>query len=461
MTRRLLLSYLSLTALVLLLLEVPLGVVYGRRERDNLASTARRDATALAVLAAQSLEHPPTHDLTSLAASYGAETGAEVAVYDRSGQTIVGFDPGEPPGDSEPDVGALIRAALAGRAMTSRRSDDAGPQLIAALPIQSERASLGAVLVAVPAGSTDSRVARAWMALAAFAAALLGLAVMVGFLLARSLTAPLVSLQRTAQRLGGGDLDARARSIGPSEIVALADEFNAMADRVRHLVEAQRRFVADASHQLRTPLTALRLRLENLTATATDGDAPELEAAEAECQRLARLVDGLLTLSRAEDHRRDRERVDVTAIAEDRREVWAPLAAERGIAVVVRAENHPVAMAVPGDLEQILDNLLSNALEASPPGTEITIEVRGRAHDGEAVVIDVRDQGPGMGAVDRDRAFDRFWQGGGRVGGTGLGLAIVQQLAQANGGVITLEGADETDGADGGGLVASVSLPAV
>jgi signal transduction histidine kinase len=105
-------------------------------------------------------------------------------------------------------------------------------------------------------------------------------------------------------------------------------------------------------------------------------------------------------------------------------------------------------------LEQILDNLLSNALEASPTGTEISILVESRnGAQGNTVVVDVRDEGPGMTATDRQHAFDRFWQGGDRVGGSGLGLAIVQQLAEANGGNVTLDGADPR------GLVASVTLP--
>jgi signal transduction histidine kinase len=454
-TRRLLLSYLSLTALVLLLLEVPLGVVYARRERDNLTATARRDATALAVLSGENLEKPLTRDLTALASSYRTQTGAEFAVYDRAGRTVVGFEAGEAAG-SEPDVGSLVGAALAGKATTARRYDEAQAQLVAAVPVQVDGKSLGAVVVAVPAANTDSRILRAWVGLGMFAVALLGLAALVGFLLARSLAAPLVNLQRTAKRLGAGELDARASPGGPAEIVALAEELNAMADRIRQLVEAQRRFVADASHQLRTPLTALRLRLENLAAGGDPDSAGDLEAAEAESQRLARLVDGLLTLSRAEDHRRDRESVDVVGVAEDRRDIWGPLADERGVSVVVDAQTREaVALAVPGDLEQILDNLLSNALEASPPDTEIAIAVDGNhSGTGHTVVVHVRDQGRGMTPTERQHAFDRFWQGKERVGGSGLGLAIVQQLAEANGGNVTL------DGADGGGLVASVTLPA-
>jgi signal transduction histidine kinase len=227
-----------------------------------------------------------------------------------------------------------------------------------------------------------------------------------------------------------------------------------MAERVHQLVETQRRFVADASHQLRTPLTALRLRLENLAASAGPPDVAELEAAEAETQRLARLVDGLLALSRAQDQRGSREPVDVMAVARDRRDAWAPLAEERGISLVVEGSaGQASALAVPGHLEQILDNLLSNAVEATPPETHVAIVVEGPTDTGDpVVVVHVRDQGPGMTPSEREHAFDRFWQGQDRVGGSGLGLAIVQQLAESSGGNVELgEG-------DGGGLDAAVTL---
>jgi signal transduction histidine kinase len=282
----------------------------------------------------------------------------------------------------------------------------------------------------------------------------LGLAALVGFLLARSMTAPLLRLQRAAKQFGRGALDARAPISGPPEIAALADEFNAMADRVDNLVEAQRRFVADASHQLRTPLTALRLRLENLAASADVHHVEELEAAEAETQRLARLVDGLLALSRAQDHGGSRELINVNAVAEHRRDAWKPLAEERGISLVVEAPVVPAsALVIPGHLEQILDNLLSNAVDVSPSGAQIAIIVEESSTvDEPVVIVHVRDQGPGLPPTDRERAFDRFWQGKDRVGGTGLGLVIVQQLAESSGGKVELE-----DG-DGGGLDAAVTL---
>jgi signal transduction histidine kinase len=456
MKRRLLLSYLSLTALILLFLEVPLGVIYARREHDTLIAAARRDASALAVAAAENLESPSGESLAGLASRYRIETGSEVAIFDAQCRPIVGFDAGEPGGSggTEPNVTSLVEKALRGQSSTARRTDDNRPQLLAAQPAQVDGKTVGAVVVAISAASTDSRILRAWVGLGGLAAALLGLAALVGLLLARSLTAPLVRLQHTAKRFGRGELDARVPSGGPAELAALADEFNAMAERVHQLVETQRRFVADASHQLRTPLTALRLRLENLAASTDSPDAGELEAAEAETQRLARLVDGLLTLSRAQDHLGNREPVDVMAVARDRRDAWLPLAEERGISLVVEGQaDRARALAVPGHLEQILDNLLSNAVEATPPGTQVAIVVEEPTNNGDpAVVVHVRDQGPGMTPSEREHAFDRFWQGQDRVGGTGLGLAIVQQLAESSGGNVELgEG-------DGGGLDAAVTL---
>jgi signal transduction histidine kinase len=454
-TRRLLLSYLSLTALVLVLLEVPLGVLYAHHERDVLLGVARRDATALAVLAGEGLGRPETTDITALATQYRTQTRAEVAIFDSSGHPVVALDPGEPD-EHTPDVSAVLARALAGGTGTTARSDEDGPQLVAALPVRPAAQLLGAVVVAVPARSTYSRIHLAWAGLAGSAAGLLALAAVVGMVLARSLSAPVVGLQRTARRLGAGELDARAPTDGPREIAELAAEFNEMADRLAGLVSAQRRFVADASHQLRTPLTALRLRLENMAAVAGPEQAAGFEAAESELARLARLVDGLLTLSRAEGRRWEREPVDVIEVVGDRRDAWVPLAEERRVSIVLdgRAGRRRV-MAVPGHLEQILDNLLSNALEASAEGSTITLSVEDASIDGaQALGLHVRDEGPGLPEPERRRAFDRFWQGQGRERGSGLGLAIVAQLVETNGGRASLGPAVPM------GLDAVVVLPA-
>ena len=166
--------------------------------------------------------------------------------------------------------------------------------------------------------------------------------------------------------------------------------------------------MADASHQLRTPLTALRLRLENLEATMPPAAAGDLRAAAAETGRLARLVDGLLTLARAEAAPSRREVVDLAAVVADRQAAWAPLAAEQDVELTVQPGPAAPVWAVPGALEQVLDNLLANALRVAPAGSQIELAIR---QAGGWVELHVTDQGPGMPAEQRQRAFDRFWRG--------------------------------------------------
>jgi signal transduction histidine kinase len=245
---------------------------------------------------------------------------------------------------------------------------------------------------------------------------------------------PLKRLQQTVDALGRSDLTARALvDRGPGEIRDLARQFNEMAARLGELVDAQTRFVADASHQLRSPLTALRLRLENLEVSTSGASLETVAAAGREVQRLSRLVDGLLTLGQAERERPDRRRVDILRVIEERCWAWAAFADERHVALDNdRAPGRAVMTSlVPGDLEQILDNLLANALEAAPVGSRITV---GLSDDGSGpVAVHVTDQGPGMTEEERQHAFDRFWQGMGTTGGhSGLGLAIVRHLAVRN-----------------------------
>jgi len=454
MKRRLLISYVALTAVIVLLLELPTGELYARRERDALASVARRDAAVLAAVAEDSLENPGEHDLGALAAQYQARTGAEVAVSDNTGRTIVSLDSSDPRRGDGPEFHDAVAAALRGRTTVSHDVDDGGPETVVTVPVRSPTGILGAVAVAVPAAPTDSRILRAWLALGAFAVVLLGVAALLGLWLARGLSRPLLALAATSSRLGEGDLSARAPVVGPAEIAALSMQFNRTASRLSEAMAAQEAFVADASHQLRTPLTALRLRLENLAAELSGEAAGHLEDAQSEVDRLSRLVDGLLALSRAQQQRTAATAVDVAGVVNDRCAAWAALADEQDVELTVDVvAGEPVrASVMAGNLEQILDNLLANALEASPPGRRIEVGV---ANGNGTVTIHLRDHGPGLSEGERQRAFDRFWQGGATpTGNSGLGLAIVRQLAAANGGTIILEAPT------GGGLDAVLRLPA-
>ena len=190
---------------------------------------------------------------------------------------------------------------------------------------------------------------------------------------------------------------------------------------------AQGAFVADASHQLRTPLAALRLRLENLGDEITPEGQDDLTGALEEVTRLSVLVDGLLVLTRAEQHGTHPEPVDVARVVGARRDAWQPLAEERGVRLDVDTDG-AVAMVTPGRLEQVLDNLLNNALGVAPQGTAVRITA---STIGEQVELRVADAGPGMSEEQRERAFDRFWRADTpneeRGEGFGLGLSIVHQ----------------------------------
>jgi signal transduction histidine kinase len=249
--------------------------------------------------------------------------------------------------------------------------------------------------------------------------------------------------------LGRGDLEVRApEDRGPPELRALGRTFNVMADRLVELLDSQRAFVADASHQLRSPLTALRLRLENLESTASADVSAELSRAIDETDRLSRLVDGLLSLARSEGRRPEVGVIDVGTVVDDRVEMWAPLAAERHVELISDAGRDPSrwqARAVEGTLEQILDNFLSNALDATPTGGRVEVRV---TREDNGVTIRVSDTGPGLDPAERRRAFDRFWrQESSQKSGSGLGLAIVAQLARASGGSAWLD-ASEFGGVD-------------
>jgi signal transduction histidine kinase len=238
---------------------------------------------------------------------------------------------------------------------------------------------------------------------------------------------------------------------GPHEIHALARSFNTTAAQLEQLLDAQRAFVADASHQLRTPLAALRLRLENLESEISDEGHDDLDGAIEEVNRLSLLVDGLLELARVEQHGAHPEPIDVRAVVTARREAWEPFAEEHGVQLRVVLDGDEQVLATAGRLEQVLDNLLNNAIDVAPAGSAIDLGV---VRVGDTVRISVSDVGPGMTEQQRARAFDRFWRAEEGTSGFGLGLAIVRQLVVADGGDVAL------DSSEAGGLEVTVSLPA-
>ena len=231
----------------------------------------------------------------------------------------------------------------------------------------------------------------------------------------------------------------------------MAGTFNMMAGRLEALVHGHRAMLADASHQLRTPLTALRLRLDLLAADSAPAAAAELAGAQEEIARLSRLVDGLLATARAEAVTEQLAQIDVLDAVNERVAAWQPVADANGVKLVAEANLTvaPVAALGAGHLEQVLDNLIDNAIEAiGDRGGTVRVAV---ARADTVISLTVADDGPGMTPQERSRAFLRFSTGS--QNGTGLGLAIVHRLVTANGGTIRL--ADTP----GGGLTVAVEFP--
>jgi len=456
MIRRLVVTYLAITTFGVALLAIPLGLTFAHREKDRLLFDVERDAETMSALVEDPLEAGaaiPTSDI----ARYAKQTGGRVVVVNAKGIALADTEKPPEQGNYATSARPEIQAALQGKRVTgTRRSETLATTLVyAAVPVTVSSKVIGAVRITYGTATLDARVRRMWAQLALLCLGVLVAVAVVGFALARSITRPIRRLQVATDRFATGDLSARVdvdADAGPPELRHLASTFNRMASRLATLLAAQQRFVADASHQLRTPLTALRLRLENLASHVDDRDRDALEAAGAEVARMSRLVDGLLVLARDDANGTETVPVDVAGIARERVEFWQDVVAEKDVALVAELPTSAsVARAVPGAVEQLVDNLVDNALAVSPPGSRITVRVDASAH---SVALHVIDQGPGLDAASRERAFDRFWRGAGSAPtGSGLGLAIVRRLADASRGSAKLEPGPS------GGLDAVVVLP--
>jgi len=309
---------------------------------------------------------------------------------------------------------------------------------------------VGAVRVTQDLAAVHHRVRRAVLALIAIGAFALVLGLTLAWFLAGSLSRPLRRLAATARRVEAGDLEARAEVSGAKEQREVSAAFNDMAERLGTVLAAQREFVANASHQLRTPLTGLRLRLESARAKAGREAEPELEAAELEVERLARLLTSLLTLAREGEEPASARTVSVARSAELAHERWAAAAKHDGRELELAGSGDATIMASEEDLAILLDNLIENALRYSP--RRVTVDW---GSDDTEAWLAVLDEGAGLAPGEETSLFDRFARGsaGNSRPGTGLGLAIVQTLAHRWRGSATLASRIE------GGMRAEVRFP--
>jgi signal transduction histidine kinase len=444
---RLVLGAAYLVTAVVLALEIPLALNIKRRADADFRSSVFGQSALLsarvadAVASGSNRPAAPVPPRVAAVVGQSAETDQRIVVTDDRGRVLA--DSADEAVIREPYATAqrpeFSVALFEGRVDYRRRfSNTLGSELLlVTVPVVDQDRVVGAVRVSASRESVEASVQQSWLRLALIGLAVIAAALVLAWVLAGSVARPLARLRETAGRLGSGDLDARASTEGPKELSAVASSFNRMADALGSNLRAQREFVANASHQLRTPLTGLKLRLEAIRGEG--GAATESAAkAEAELDRLEALVGDLLELARASTQSPTGMSVDLAEVASSAVERWSAPAAEAGQTIGIGNREPARIYADAGDLAHVVDNLIENGLRYSPPGSRVTVEADG--FDGRAALI-VADDGPGIPAEDRNRVFERFYRGsnGRRSGpGTGLGLAIVAELVERWGGEVRL-----------------------
>jgi signal transduction histidine kinase len=439
---RLVLSFTYALLVVIVALTVPLAIVLRDRARAELEALALANAQSIAsLLDAGRLDvGRPRERLTDDIERFAEDVGGRVVVLDPDGVVVADSDQEDvgqrydTPG--RPEVEEALEGVVSAGVRLSR--DEGGEIVVAAAPVVEEGDLVGVVRISRDVAQVQQRVTTATIAIAAVAIAGLVVGLVLAFVLARSLSRPLSRLAAAARSLGRGDLSTRAGPVsGGDEIQQLGGSFDEMADRVERTMRAQREFVANASHQLRTPLTGVKLRLESALAETDDPVVRhELRAMDAEVDRLAGIVDSLLVMAR-EIEEGQQTHADVRAAVDRAVERWRDRAAAVG-ADIAATGGPVVALASAGDLDQVLDVVLDNAV-AYAPGP---IEVRTDA-DGARAIVSIVDRGPGIAAEDLPRVTERFARGRRTPdGGSGLGLAIARELTEKWGGSLAVTSAE-------------------
>jgi two-component system, OmpR family, sensor kinase len=422
-------GYVLLFAIIAL--EVPLTLNFSRRVDSEIKAEASAGAQGVAAAASGRLTDPPA--LAALARQQARRLGGRVIVVDARGRVLVDSDSSAARGTSyasRPEIGQALRGATS---QGTRHSDSLNADLLyTAVPIVDAGRATGAVRLTQSVKAVRDEVRRDVLALIALGAGVLALGLGLAWAIAGSLSRPLRGLARTARQIAAGDLKARATPTGSTEQVEVATAFNDMTERLVRALDAQRDFVANASHQLRTPLTGLRLRLESASLRAQDPDLRrDLVAGEREAERLAKLLSNLLRLAQEGQPAATATSVALADVAERAADRWRDQAELDGHAIELAGDGDPRVRASRGDLDTIMDNLVENALNYTALDTAVRIEWGLDAGDPYLAVL---DRGGGIDDADAERVFDRFYRGaasrGGSVPGTGLGLAIVDALAR-------------------------------
>ncbi|UUN29561.1 HAMP domain-containing sensor histidine kinase [Streptomyces sp. FIT100] len=458
MRTRLLPLLIVLMAGVLLALGFPLAVSLAAAEQqrvvvDRLDDTARFAAQAQFVTDGISGQDERRETLEEELSRYHSVYGMRTGVFYRTDAAMA-----RAPEFWQIPEGEGRRAF--NEALLGRRSHDPpqvwpwqeNARLVIASPVVRDGDVVAVVVTDSPTGQLRSRILTGWLLIGAGETAAMLLALVAAERLTGWVLRPVRVLDAATHDIATGRLNSRvAAAGGPPELRRLARSFNEMADNVEEVLEQQRAFVADASHQLRNPLAALLLRIELLALELPEGNE-EIASVRTEGKRLAQVLDDLLDLALAEHASTDLRLSDIGALAAERVAAWRPLADEKGVRLSGHGSPAVTAWADPVALSSALDAVIDNALKFTPAGEEVRVEV---SADGETSTIVITDRGPGLTDEELGRVGDRFWRSNRHqnVKGSGLGLSITRALLTAGGGSISYAHAEPT------GLRVTLTVP--
>ncbi|MEV5911825.1 HAMP domain-containing sensor histidine kinase [Streptomyces chartreusis] len=441
MRTRLLPLLIVLMAAVLLALGVPLGISLASAQQQNVVVDRIDDTAYFAAIAR------PAADVTSGSRDDLRILSRELeSYYDVYGIRAGVFLPNDTPLANGPTTWFLpetgeVRDAFE-ESLLSRRSHDPKQvwpwqrgRLVVASPVIRDGDVVAVVVTDSPTGEMRSRILNGWLIIAGGLTAAMLVAVGAALRLTGWVLRPVRVLDVTTHEIASGRLKSRvAVASGPPELRRLARSFNEMADNVEDVLEQQRAFVADASHQLRNPLAALLLRIELLAFELPEGNE-EIASVQAEGKRLAQVLDDLLDLALAEHTAADLRLTDVGALAAERVAAWAPTAEAKGVRLVGSCPP-TTAWADPVALSSALDAVIDNAVKFTPKDESVEVTV---TSVGAMSTIEVADNGPGLTDEEIARVGDRFWRSGRHqnIKGSGLGLSISRALLSAGGGTIS------------------------
>jgi len=443
---RLLPLLIILMAAVLLALGFPLAVSLAAAQQQKVV-VDRIDDTARFAALAQFVTDRPSGTPAAATGERGETLQKELsAYYDVYGIRAGVFYRNHDPMANAPDDWFLQdegegREAF-DEALLGRRSHDPRQvwpwqrsRLVVASPVIRDGDVIGVVVTDSPTGQMRSKTLHGWLLIGAGEFAAMLLAVGAALRLTGWVLRPVRVLDATTHDIATGRLKSRvAAAGGPPELRRLARSFNEMADNVEDVLEQQRAFVADASHQLRNPLSALLLRIELLALELPEGNE-EIASVQTEGKRLAEVLDDLLDLALAEHAEADLRLTDIGELTAERVASWAPLAASRGVRLAGKCPP-TTAWADPVTLSSALDAVIDNALKFTPEGESVEVTV---SSNGETSTVVVTDGGPGLTDDELARIGDRFWRSAGHqnIKGSGLGLSISRTLLSAGGGSLT------------------------